>query len=196
MERFGRLYWLKDDFAWQAASTLSESESHPLVDGWYREFNDQLVGFLRRGVRAQADVQDLAQEIYLRLLRAKNPELIEAPRAYLYRVAIHVLDEWRSKERRNSLHSSAALSQLAAESGLFDDPERRDVVVDLREALLDLPVHYSTTLILRWHHGMSYKEIAEHLDVTERMVKRYIVKGYAKLRTRLETKGDRQRDGS
>lgn len=59
-ERFGRLYWLRDDFAWQAAPTLSEFESHPLVDGWYREFNDQLVGFLRRGVHARADVQDLA----------------------------------------------------------------------------------------------------------------------------------------
>ena len=175
---------------------LNRPESHPLVDGWYHEFNDRLIGFLSQGVHAPADVQDLAQEIYLRLLRAKNPELIEAPRAYLYRVAIHVLDEWRSKERRQNLHSSKGLNRLVADSGVFDDPERRDVAVDLREALSELPTHYATTLILRWHHGMSYKEIAEHLNITERMVKRYIVKGYAKLRVRLDTDGDPQRDGT
>ena len=175
---------------------MSRSESHPLVDSWYREFNDRLIGFLSQGVHAPADVQDLAQEIYLRLLRAKNPELIEAPRAYLYRIAIHVLAEWRTKERRESLHSSKDLNRLVADSGALDDPERRDVAVDLREALAELPSHYATTLILRWHHGMSYKEIATHLDITERMVKRYIVKGYAKLRVRLDTQGDEHRDGS
>ena len=125
----------------------------------------------------------------MRLLRAKNPELIESPRAYLYRIAIHVLDEWRSKERRARLHSNKGLDTLVAKSDAFDDPERRDVAVDLRQALATLPVRYGTTLVLRWHHGMSYKEIAAHLDVTERMVKRYIVKGYAKLRTHLDTEG-------
>ncbi len=161
---------------------LKTAEQHGLVDEWYHEFNDRLIAFLSQGVRVRADVQDLAQEIYLRMLRAKNPELIEAPRAYLYRIAIHVLDEWRTKERRSNLHSSKGLNDLVANTGAFDNPQRRDAAIDLREALDTLPAKFATTLILRWHHGMGYREIAEHLDVTERMVKRYIVKGYAELR--------------
>ena len=169
---------------------LRDTEQHPLIDEWYHAFNDRLVAFLSQGVRARADVQDLAQEIFLRLLRAKNPELIEAPRAYLYRIAIHVLDEWRTKEKRASLHSSDGLNELAGSIGTPDEPNRRDTVEDLRKALEQLPANYATTLILRWHHGMAYREIAEHLDVTERMVKRYIVKGYAALRVLLSAEAE------
>ena len=173
---------------------MKEIGQHSLVDDWYHEFNDRLIGFLSQGVRASADVQDLAQEIYLRLLRAKNPELIEAPRAYLYRIAIHVLHEWRAKEKRTNLHSSDGLSQLAGSIGMPDDPNRRDAVVDLQQALTDLPAHYATTLMLRWHHGMKYREIAEHLGVTERMVKRYMVKGYAELRVRFGAQAEQKND--
>lgn len=173
---------------------LKDTEQHPLIDEWYHTFNDRLVGFLSQAVRAPADVQDLAQEIYLRLLRAKNPELIEAPRAYLYRIAIHVLDEWRTKEKRAMLHSSEGLSQLVGSIGTPDDPNHRDMVVDLQKALSALPANFATTLLLRWHHGMGYREIAEHLEVTERMVKRYMVKGYAELRVRLGPETDRLSD--
>ena len=39
--------------------------------------------------------------------------------------------------------------------------------------------------MLRVKHGLTYKQVAEHLGVTERMVKRYVVKGYASLREKL-----------
>ncbi len=165
---------------------MKEAEQHQLLDCWYRQFNDRLVDFLYRGVRIRADAQDLAQEIYLRMLRVKSPELIESPRAYLYRVAIHVLDEWRTKERRAKQHSSDGLEDIVASTGLYDNPRQRDLAVDLRSALHHLPASYSATLILHWHYGMTYAEVAEHLDVTERQVKRYVVKGYAALRSRLE----------
>tara|TARA_R110002096_G_scaffold373449_1_gene566957 strand:+ start:180 stop:704 length:525 start_codon:yes stop_codon:yes gene_type:complete len=163
-----------------------EAEQLQLLDCWYRQFNDRLLDFLYRGVRIRADAQDLAQETYLRMLRVKSPELIDSPRAYLYRVAIHVLDEWRTKERRAKQHSSDGLEDIAASTGLYDSPEQRELAVDLRRALQYLPASYSATLVLRWHYGMTYAEVAAHLDVTERQVKRYIVKGYAALRIRLE----------
>ena len=172
---------------------MTRAEQQKLLDSWYQQFNDRLVDFLYRGVRIRADAQDLAQEVYLRMLRVKSPELIEAPRAYLYRVAIHVLDEWRTKERRAKLHSPDGLENLVAVTGLHD-PGRRDLAVDLSNALLQLPATYSSALILHWHHGMTYAEIAEHLDVSERQVKRYIVKGYAALRSRLEPALDDKND--
>lgn len=164
---------------------MTSVEQKTLLDNWYRQFNDQLVNFLYRGVRIRAEAQDLAQEIYLRMLRVKNPELIAAPRAYLYRVAIHVLDEWRTKERKAKLHSSDTFEDMLVTDEATDS-HKRDLTVDLKNALEKLAPIYSATLILHWHHGMSYSEIAKRLDVSERQVKRYIVKGYATLRVRLE----------
>lgn len=166
---------------------LNKLEQHSLIADWYGQFHDQLVVFLRRGVRSSADIQDLAQEVYFRLLRVKNPELVESPRAYLYQVAVHVLAEWRSSERKGMLHSPTGLEELIATSGEFDDPQRRSNDDELKKILLELPSAYSTVLILKWHYGMDYSEIAAHLNISERQVKRHIVKGYADLRVRLSS---------
>ena len=85
------------------------------------------------------------------------------------------------------LHSPTGLEELIATSGEFDDPQRRSNDDELKKALLELPSAYSTVLILKWHYGMDYSEIAEHLNISERQVKRHIVKGYANLRVRLSS---------
>src|SRR5690348_16588481 len=60
----------------------------------------QLVRFLLSRVRSSTDAQDLAQEVYLRLLRLERPELIRKPEAYLFTVAANIV-------RENALRSSA-----------------------------------------------------------------------------------------
>ena len=175
--------------------TASKSKQHQIVRGWHEQYHGQLVRFLRRGGNAPSDVQDLSQEVFLRLLRVEEPELVISPKAYLYRVAVHVLDEWRTRQQRDRLHSSEALEDLSSSLWPFDDDEhRRAVVADMRQALADLPPSHAAALVLRWHHGMSYAEIANRLDATERMVKRYIVKGYAELRIRFTPQTDKSHD--
>src|SRR5688572_22934583 len=55
-----------------------------------RELRRFLASRLRN---ASADVPDLVQEIFLRLLRIKDHEAIRSPQAYLFTVASHVLRE-------------------------------------------------------------------------------------------------------
>lgn len=173
------------------AQYLRKSNQHQLVDEWYRQFKSKLAEFLRRGVRSDADVQDLSQEVFLRLLRVKQPELIEAPRAYLYRIAVHVLAEWRTREGRARMHDSEELDDLSTGGGPDQTAESDSQRAELQQALSHLPASYRATLVLHTQHRLTYREIAQHLGVTERMVKRYIVKGYAEMRQRLShTAGD------
>ena len=46
---------------------------------WRQRWNRSLFQFLRRRVRSSVDVQDLAQETYLRLLRARDLNWISIP---------------------------------------------------------------------------------------------------------------------
>lgn len=166
---------------------MTSKQNNAFIEGWYTKFNGQLTRFLGKAVSKDSDLFDLSQEIYLRMLRVKNPELIQSPRAYLFKVAIHVIDEWRNSNREQYVHvendenNAIDSSNKYLCSGLNGSSKK----IDLNKALTLLPEIHSTTIIMKWHYGMSYKEIAQELDLSERQVKRYIVKGYTELRIKL-----------
>ena len=61
---------------------------------------------------SDSEVQDLAQEVFLRLLRVSNPDLVRHPRAYMLRVAINVLQEWRRRDDRFVVTAPVELDTL------------------------------------------------------------------------------------
>lgn len=166
------------------------SKANSLVEQWYWDYRDPLGRFLGRGVRSADDVNDLSQEVFLRLLRVPRPDLVRKPRAYVYRIAVHVLAEWRGKQRRSGLKTPTNDAEPRSNG---ESPAVFDIgdALDIRRALRALPSAQAATLVLHWHYGMTYREIATELNVTERMVKRYVVKGYATLRKLLD-----EREGS
>jgi RNA polymerase sigma-70 factor (ECF subfamily) len=142
-----------------------------------RRWNFDLTRFVERRVRVRADAQDLAQEVYLRLLRTSQIDLIAEPQAYLYRMASNVAAEWRMRARESKHHSSDEIEMLletrTPEVRLDEEQDQ----ARLREALACLGVMPRA--------GMTNDEIASHLGITKRMVKRHQVSGYAELRARL-----------
>ena len=52
---------------------------HSLLAGWRNRWNRNLLRFLGRRVRAPVDIEDLAQETYLRLLRAPDLREVKNP---------------------------------------------------------------------------------------------------------------------
>src|ERR1700722_18271040 len=76
-------------------------QNRSLLLEWRQRWNRSLVQFLRRRVRSSVDVQDLAQETYLRLLRAGDLSQVRNPQAYLLQVASHVAMEWRNRQPRS-----------------------------------------------------------------------------------------------
>ena len=161
---------------------MQEAENYTLVAQWYEKYHEAL---LRRwsGTLSAQDSRELAQEVFLRLLRTRDLSLIRHPRAYLFRIAGHVVAEWRAHEDLFS-PLDEDLEQADADVGFTSVAEGRNVH-RLKQALDKLPLVLRTTVVLHAQHGMSYDEIATHMQVSKRMVKRYIVKGYAQLRRQL-----------
>ena len=161
---------------------MQEAENYTLVAQWYEKYHEAL---LRRwsGTLSDQDGRELAQEVFLRLLRTRDLSLIRHPRAYLFRIAGHVVAEWRAHEDLFS-PLDEDLEQADADVGFTSVAEGRNVH-RLKQALDKLPLVLRTTVVLHAQHGMSYDEIATHMQVSKRMVKRYIVKGYAQLRRQL-----------
>ena len=60
-----------------------------------------MLRFLGARLANEQDAQDLAQEAYLRLLRASNSRVIHDPVAYVLRIARNLLHEWYSSPSRS-----------------------------------------------------------------------------------------------
>lgn len=158
---------------------------HDTVAGWFDEFHEDL---LRRisGLRvSDSEVRDLAQEVFLRLLRVSNPDLVRHPRAYMLRVAANILQEWRLRGDRFVVTAPAELDTLPSNADPIRDIDGEARAHQLNKALAALPPMYRAAVALRAQYGLTVAQVAIHLGVSERMVKRYIEKGYAILRDRL-----------
>jgi RNA polymerase sigma factor (sigma-70 family) len=161
--------------------------AHPAGLGdWFDHYHHRLIRFLARRLGGNAaEVEDLAQEAFLRLLRVERRELIRNPSAYLHQVAANVLLEWRLRARQQRPHSSDALGTLEAEGSVEDQAAAHLTRRLMQQALRELPPLCQSVLLLRSRDELSNEQIAERLGITRRMVKRHLEIGYAQLRDRL-----------
>ena len=157
-----------------------------MLAGWQQRWNRSLLRFLGRRVRSTVDIEDLAQETYLRLLRARDLGDVRNPQAYLLRVASHVVVEWRDHQPRPDL-----LVEID-DDALIDDcqPEfelEASISEDrLNQTLASVSPTMRAVLLLRLRDERSCKEIAHELDITLRQVRRFLARGYERLRAALE----------
>lgn len=153
---------------------------------WRQRWNRSLFQFLRRRVRSSDDVQDLAQETYLRLLRAQDLSEVRNPLAYLLQVASHVVLEWVGGQPRSA-------SMVTLDEDMLVDGQLPELELDARQSqqriekvLASVSPMMRAVLILRLRDEISYYEIAAQLQITERQVRRYLARGYDRLRLAIE----------
>jgi RNA polymerase sigma-70 factor (ECF subfamily) len=157
-----------------------------LVAGWRSRWNRSLFRFLGQRVRAKVDIEDLAQETYLRLLRARDLGAIRNPHAYLLRAAGNVVIEWR--QQQPSPGSVVDIDEdLVADDSTPDFELEASVSQErLENVLANASPTMRAVLLLRLRDDRSCAEIAKDLDLTARQVRRYVARGYEKLRQALE----------
>jgi RNA polymerase sigma factor (sigma-70 family) len=153
---------------------------------WRQRWNRSLFQFLRRRVRSSVDVQDLAQETYLRLLRAHDLNEVRNPLAYLLQVASHVALEWDDRQPRSD-------SMVVLDEDMLVDRRLPELELDARLAqqrlektLASISPMMRAVVLLRLRDERSYEEIAAELRITDRQVRRYLERGYERLRLAIE----------
>lgn len=152
-----------------------------------------LTAFIRRRVRRTTDAHDLAQEAYVRFLRADRNELIRNPEAYLYTVAVNLIREQGVLERRWT--SSVDAAESPVDPALIDlrtPEEELDAAARLSRisGMIDaLPPKLRTVLILQYRDGMTYEQIAQQLGVTTHAVKKYVMTALALCRRQVKEQG-------
>ena len=164
---------------------MKQTDRHRQVQQWFDDYHEELLRRLSSTRPSHSSVKDLAQEVFLRVLRVSDPELIRHPRAYLLRIAAHVLQEWQQRGSRFVSTEPEWFDAIPETANPPADADSRERTKWVNAALQTLPPLYRSAIALKTQYGFSLAEVALHLGVTERSAKRYIEKGYAKLRHHL-----------
>ena len=125
-----------------------------------------LLRFLRSRLSNRADADDLAQEVYIRLLRIKEPGEIRNWRAYVLRVAANVAYEWRLLAKKHGKHSSELLHALPGKEDTFQQVKIDQQMSILATALATLSPKCRAVLLLHRRDQYTYLEIAARMDPT------------------------------
>jgi RNA polymerase sigma-70 factor (ECF subfamily) len=148
-------------------------------------YGSALHRFLVQRMRAGSEASDMAQEVYLRLLRIEKPELIRQPLAYIYYVAAQVAGQFglRAKDRAQ-LHEEVALDRVASAGDYTrtdELPDREHAERELMRVLSKLSVAHRTVLLMKKQEGFTNAEVAAKLNIPRRRVKEMFVEANLQL---------------
>lgn len=141
----------------------------------YTDHHRWLHGWLRHRLGNSFDADDLLQDTFMRVLRKSLPPNLHEPRAYLRTIAHGLLvNRWR----RQDVERACLETLTIVGDSLAPSPEEHALLVDALieiDALLDqLNPKARAAFLLAQLDGLTYAQIAAQLQVSERMVKKYM----------------------
>ncbi|MBE7539072.1 MAG: sigma-70 family RNA polymerase sigma factor [Opitutaceae bacterium] len=135
--------------------------------------------FLRAAAPSPCDVDDMLQDSYLRLFRARASGPIRCVRALFFSIARNLVRDSVRRKLANREISDAGLDSLPAAEcpGVAEVVEFRQEQMFLAEAMQALPARCREVLFLRKIHGFSQKDIAARLGISENTVESLVSRG-------------------
>ena len=175
-----------------------DSSFEPLL----RKYRTPLIHFLYRMVRDAAAAEDLAQEVFLRVYRARSQYLPTAKfTTWMFRIATNLafnaLRDGRYRQQQVSIDQSGVDHSGEGESGspaleIADrrpsielELIRRDRAERIRRAVEALPEKQRAAVLLHKYQEMDYDEIAGVLGCSQSALKSLLFRAYETLRVEL-----------
>ncbi|MBT5331907.1 MAG: RNA polymerase sigma factor [Porticoccaceae bacterium] len=151
------------------------------VSSMFLEHATFLKRFLAKFLSSEQDIEDVAQEAYLKAYSAEQDKgCIEQPKAFLFSIAKNLaLNELTRKSRRMTDYIEDCQSQVSMESAatVENEVEANHSIGLYCEAVANLPEKCRRVYLLRKVHGLSHKEICARLGVSRSTVEKYISMG-------------------
>lgn len=147
--------------------------------------------YLARYFTNAQDIEDVAQETYLRAFAAEQKKHIEQPKAFLFRIAKNVaLNELTRKSHQitdfiEDVSASIVLETAASAEEEVDAQESFELYC---EAVVSLPEKCRQVFLLRKVHGLAHKEIAARMSLSVSSVEKYLRQGVLACRAFLDQK--------
>jgi RNA polymerase sigma-70 factor, ECF subfamily len=176
------------------AAAGDESAFNYLVEKYHRP----ILHFLFRMVRNQAIAEELAQEVFLRVYRARQSYRAEAKfTTWLYRIATNLTVNYARDHRREravqtvyldapdeetGAKPEVACDELSAEQNLL----RKERMKAIQGHVMALPERQRLAVVMHKYQGLDYREIGAALKLSESATKSLLFRAYQTLRGQLK----------
>jgi RNA polymerase sigma-70 factor, ECF subfamily len=152
----------------------------------YEAYSSRILGYCLRRLPSREEAEDAVQHTFLNAFRGLRQGVVpRSEAAWLFKIAENVCRERRrSAWRRNQLELVQDPDGMA---GLAAAPQRtHDELAGLADALAELPPNQQRAILLREWQGLSYREIAEQLGLTEGAVETLLFRARRSLARKLD----------
>ncbi|MBO9708898.1 MAG: RNA polymerase sigma factor [Caulobacter sp.] len=155
-----------------------------------RSLRGPLSRYFARSVRDLSEVEDLVQEVFLRIVRRGDYEQLEHLDGYIFETAASVLkDHFRQGQaRRRDRHVEFESDRHGASTpGAEATLTSRESLEAAIQTLMVLPQRTRTVFVMRRLEGLSYREIAARMGISVSGVEKHMVRAVQHLLARRET---------
>ncbi len=138
---------------------------------------------------------DITQEVFVRTYQMLHTfDTHRTFKPWIYRIATNrCYDYLRRQGRKRAVMRESELSEHLSSPNRSLDPEDRAIQNEIRqtveEVVASLPPHYRAVITLRYLEDMSYKEIAEALNLPIGTVKTHIHRARERMKDALQERG-------
>jgi RNA polymerase sigma-70 factor, ECF subfamily len=162
------------------------------------KYRRPIISFMYRMVHNQAIAEELAQEVFLRVYRARATYRAEARfSTWLYRIASNMAINHARDTKYERASSSVFLDQAEEETGIRPDVAdlrpiaEQDMLQDermrrIREHVMALPERQRMAVVMHKYQDMDYKQIGAVLKLSESATKSLLFRAYQTLREKLK----------
>jgi RNA polymerase sigma-70 factor, ECF subfamily len=160
--------------------------------------NRPVIHFLYRMVHNQAVAEEIAQEVFLRVYRARDSYRAEAKfTTWLYRIATNLAVNQARDTRHERSAQTVYLDAPDPETGTTPDVADDEPLVEerlmkdermaaIRNHVMALPERQRMAVLMHKYQGMDYKQIGDVLKLSESATKSLLFRAYQTLRDKLK----------
>jgi len=160
------------------------------------KYQRKIMRLLSRMIRDQSEIEDVAQESFIKAYRALPQFRGESAfYTWLYRIAINTARNWLAQNNRRPSSPSAqenedgetfdATDNLTDSSNPESEMASRQIADTVNKAINDLPEELRNAIVMREIDGMSYEDIAESMNCPIGTVRSRIFRAREAIATRL-----------
>jgi RNA polymerase sigma-70 factor (ECF subfamily) len=176
------------------------------IDLLAKNYGGRILGFVGNILQDSAAAEDICHDVFVKLFeRHVDCRDVGAFSTWIFRIARNMaLDRLRRNEIHKRVLRNIERSQLANDGvhsfrertpGPLEEMERAEMQEKFEDALLALPEHFRTIFVLREKEEMSYTQIAEVCDITEKTVSTRLFRARRELRDLLRPYLDGKKAG-
>ena len=170
------------------ADTGIKAETALTITELTQRYDGVLKRFLMRHLKSREDVEDFAQEVYLRLVKHGKPEELRNPQAFILHTASNLLKDWGRRQRVRLRDQHVSISELdvaspaASPEQILLSKEGLEIIADV---LNKVKPKCRKAFVLHRFKWLNYNEIALEMGISSSMVKHHICHVLVQCRERM-----------